>query len=152
MASAVVLSMVLVGCGSSSKKNTKKPEIALITDSGGINDKSFNQSAWEAVKEYGTKMIRVISIINLLHSILLVIRIRSRTLLTMVQKSLFYQVSNLLLHQVQSRIKKNTRVLSSLRSTSHLLMKKITLQMLQIMFTAQLIKNSSQVIQLVMLL
>ena len=55
MASAVVLSMVLVGCGSSSKKNTKKPEIALITDSGGINDKSFNQSAWEAVKEYGTK-------------------------------------------------------------------------------------------------
>ena len=55
MASAVVLSMVLVGCGSSSKKDTKKPEIALITDSGGINDKSFNQSAWEAVKEYGTK-------------------------------------------------------------------------------------------------
>ena len=52
MASAVVLSMVLVGCGSSSKKET---EIALITDSGGINDKSFNQSAWEAVKEYGTK-------------------------------------------------------------------------------------------------
>ena len=42
-------------CGPSSKKNTKKPEIALITDSGGINDKSFNQSAWEAVKEYGTK-------------------------------------------------------------------------------------------------
>ena len=53
MASAVVLSMVLVGCGSG--KDSKKPEIALVTDSGGINDKSFNQSAWEAVKEYGTK-------------------------------------------------------------------------------------------------
>ena len=55
MASAVVLSMVLVGCGSGSSKESKKPEIALVTDSGGINDKSFNQSAWEAVKEYGTK-------------------------------------------------------------------------------------------------
>lgn len=42
MASAVVLSMVLVGCGSGSSKESKKPEIALITDSGGINDKSFN--------------------------------------------------------------------------------------------------------------
>lgn len=53
MASALALSMVLVGCGSS--KESKKPEIALITDSGGVNDKSFNQSAWEAVKDYGTK-------------------------------------------------------------------------------------------------
>ena len=34
MASAVVLSMVLVGCGSG--KDSKKPEIALVTDSGGL--------------------------------------------------------------------------------------------------------------------
>ena len=51
LASAVVLSMVLVGCGSKSNK----AELAMITDSGDINDKSFNQAAWEAVKEYGTK-------------------------------------------------------------------------------------------------
>ncbi|KRN51145.1 nucleoside-binding protein [Kandleria vitulina DSM 20405] len=51
IASLMVLSMVLVGCSGSNKKT----EIALITDSGGINDKSFNQSAWEAVKEYGEK-------------------------------------------------------------------------------------------------
>lgn len=53
MASLLVASMALVGCGGSGSK--AKPEIALITDSGGINDKSFNQSAWEAVKEYGEK-------------------------------------------------------------------------------------------------
>lgn len=53
MASLLVASMALVGCGGSGSKS--KPEIALITDSGGINDKSFNQSAWEAVKEYGEK-------------------------------------------------------------------------------------------------
>lgn len=53
IASLAALSMVLVGCGSSSSSKTTKPELALITDSGGINDKSFNQSAWEAVTEYG---------------------------------------------------------------------------------------------------
>ncbi len=73
MASAVVLSMVLVGC--SSGKDSKKPEIALVTDSGGINDKSFNQSAGEAVKSMELRMIKVINIISLLHSTLLVIRI-----------------------------------------------------------------------------
>lgn len=53
LASALAASMLLVGCSSGS--SAKKAELALITDSGGINDKSFNQSAWEAVKEYGDK-------------------------------------------------------------------------------------------------
>ena len=30
-------------------------EIALVTDVGNIDDKSFNQSAWEGVKEYAEK-------------------------------------------------------------------------------------------------
>lgn len=55
LASLTVLSMVLVGCSSGSSSSSSKAELALITDSGGINDKSFNQSAWEAVKEYGEK-------------------------------------------------------------------------------------------------
>lgn len=54
LASVVAASMLLVGCSSGSS-SSKKTELALITDSGGINDKSFNQSAWEAVKEYGEK-------------------------------------------------------------------------------------------------
>ncbi len=56
MTSFVVLSMALVGCSSSSSDSSSSKgatEIALITDSGGINDKSFNQSAWEAVEAYG---------------------------------------------------------------------------------------------------
>ena len=30
-------------------------EIAMITDSGSVTDKSFNQSAYEGVKEFGEK-------------------------------------------------------------------------------------------------
>lgn len=51
LATLLVLSMMLLGCSSGGSSGT--PELALITDSGGVNDKSFNQSAWEAVKEYG---------------------------------------------------------------------------------------------------
>lgn len=48
LASLLAMSMILVGC--SGEKKT--PEIALITDAGNINDKSFNQSAWEAIEEF----------------------------------------------------------------------------------------------------
>ena len=55
-ASLLALSMVLVGCGSGGgDSEDKTPEIALVTDQGTISDKSFNQSAWEAVEEYGDK-------------------------------------------------------------------------------------------------
>ena len=41
---------MLTGCGSSDGY-----EIALITDKGNIDDKSFNQGAWEGVVEYAEK-------------------------------------------------------------------------------------------------
>lgn len=50
----IVLSLILVlgmvGCGA--KADDGKYEIALITDKGNIDDKSFNQGAWEGVKAY----------------------------------------------------------------------------------------------------
>ena len=41
----------ITGCSSSSDEY----EIAMITDSGSVTDKSFNQSAYEGVKEFGEK-------------------------------------------------------------------------------------------------
>lgn len=53
-ASLLALSMMLVGCGGGSDdKKDDTPVIALVTDQGTISDKSFNQSAWEAVEKYG---------------------------------------------------------------------------------------------------
>jgi len=58
---ALALSLgMLVGCGSSTKDTTGsstgdtsgKFEIALITDKGNIDDKSFNQGAWEGVTAF----------------------------------------------------------------------------------------------------
>ncbi|MDF7639837.1 BMP family ABC transporter substrate-binding protein [Lactobacillus sp. ESL0791] len=51
------LGLVLTACagkkqGNSSSKNTKN-SIALITDSNGVDDHSFNQAAWEGFKNYG---------------------------------------------------------------------------------------------------
>ncbi|MDH8677215.1 BMP family ABC transporter substrate-binding protein [Fusibacter bizertensis] len=50
----IVLSLILVlsmvGCGAKADDGTY--EIALITDKGNIDDKSFNQGAWEGVKAY----------------------------------------------------------------------------------------------------
>ena len=40
----------LSGCG---KKNAANYDIVLITDGGAINDKSYNQSAWNGVKSFG---------------------------------------------------------------------------------------------------
>ena len=42
----VMACMILAGCGA------KKYEIALITIKGNIDDKSFNQGAWEGVKQF----------------------------------------------------------------------------------------------------
>lgn len=57
--SAVLLVLVLVcsvfaGCGSNTGSSSGF-EIALITDKGNIDDKSFNQGAWEGVVEFATK-------------------------------------------------------------------------------------------------
>ena len=45
----MLVSMGLVGC---SQKEDDSYEIALITDKGNIDDKSFNQGAWEGVVAY----------------------------------------------------------------------------------------------------
>jgi basic membrane protein A len=48
---ALVLSLTaLTGCNASSKSSGY--ELALITDLGTIDDKSFNQGAWEGLKQY----------------------------------------------------------------------------------------------------
>lgn len=54
-ASLLALSLMLVGCGGGDKDSasSKDPVIALVTDQGTISDKSFNESAWNAVKKYG---------------------------------------------------------------------------------------------------
>lgn len=48
------LSLSMVGCGASSAGGAKASgyELALVTDIGTIDDKSFNQGAWEGVEKY----------------------------------------------------------------------------------------------------
>ncbi len=50
----LTLSLVLAGCSSSSDKktDTKKTTIGFVTDTGGIDDKSFNQSTYEGIKRF----------------------------------------------------------------------------------------------------
>lgn len=53
-----MLSMAVMGCGSANKSESGKggsAEIALIPATGSVDDKSFNQGAWEGVKEYADK-------------------------------------------------------------------------------------------------
>lgn len=49
----VVSSVMLVGCGNgSSKEETSKTiKVGMVADVGGINDESFNQSAWEGLQK-----------------------------------------------------------------------------------------------------
>lgn len=63
---ALIVAIMLVGCGSSQSTDDKKPaddkkagqtteckvRIGLVTDTGGVDDKSFNQSSWEGVQRW----------------------------------------------------------------------------------------------------
>ena len=67
----LALSVILVGsallgaCGTAKEKDTDKEEgkgstseasgfsVAMVTDVGGIDDKSFNQSAWKGIQDFG---------------------------------------------------------------------------------------------------
>ncbi len=55
MAMLIVASMILTACGgAASEADCAKPEVfcvGLVTDVGKVNDKSFNQSAWEGVQK-----------------------------------------------------------------------------------------------------
>ena len=59
----VVVALVLGACATPTPAPDAKKKIGLVTDVGGVNDKSFNQSAWDgtqkAAKEFGfdTKFI-----------------------------------------------------------------------------------------------
>ncbi|GGE44720.1 BMP family ABC transporter substrate-binding protein [Pullulanibacillus camelliae] len=58
----LVLGTVLSACGSSNGDDGSKSsggdkkkgfKVAMVTDTGGVNDKSFNQSAWEGLQKFG---------------------------------------------------------------------------------------------------
>ena len=50
--SIMLVGMVIVGCGSKTEGEASGFEIALITDKGNIDDKSFNQGSWEGIVEF----------------------------------------------------------------------------------------------------
>lgn len=47
--------LILGGCGQQEQEEPKTDEfsVAMVTDMGGIDDKSFNQSAWEGLQKFG---------------------------------------------------------------------------------------------------
>ncbi|WP_100486178.1 BMP family lipoprotein [Sporolactobacillus pectinivorans] len=57
VACVVVLATVLTGCGSSSTSSSSGSSTAfkagMVTDTGGVDDKSFNQSSWEGLQKFG---------------------------------------------------------------------------------------------------
>lgn len=57
VACVVVLATVLTGCGSSntsgSSTKTTAFKAGMVTDTGGVDDKSFNQSSWEGLQKFG---------------------------------------------------------------------------------------------------
>ncbi len=55
IAAAAVLSLVACGGKKSESKSSNKDSYsaALVTDVGGVDDKSFNQSAWEGLQKWG---------------------------------------------------------------------------------------------------
>jgi basic membrane protein A len=57
---AALAMITLAACGNSSQKSGStgdkpKTTVALVTDTGGVDDKSFNQSAWEGLEAWGKK-------------------------------------------------------------------------------------------------
>jgi basic membrane protein A len=53
LAVLLIATVLLSGCASSSTGS--KLKIGLVTDTGGVNDKSFNQSAWAGVQKAATE-------------------------------------------------------------------------------------------------
>lgn len=58
LASVTAAALLMVACGqkqSATKESgsTKNISVALVTDGGGVDDKSFNQSAWEGMEAFG---------------------------------------------------------------------------------------------------
>ena len=59
----LVIGALLGACGTDKGKdegttgykevNENAVSVAMVTDTGGVDDKSFNQSAWKGIQEYG---------------------------------------------------------------------------------------------------
>ncbi len=49
----IMAALILSACGGAT--TSKKLKIGLVTDTGGVNDKSFNQSAWDGVQKAVTE-------------------------------------------------------------------------------------------------
>ena len=60
-----VAAIGLAACGKScvlndsanSESKTDLKKVAIVTDTGGVDDKSFNQSAWEGLQAWGKKTV-----------------------------------------------------------------------------------------------
>ncbi|MFC2695299.1 MAG: BMP family protein [Lactobacillus sp.] len=54
---AAAVGLLLAGCSNktATKGKTSKASIALVTNNTGVDDHSFNQSAWQGLKAYGKK-------------------------------------------------------------------------------------------------
>lgn len=52
---AAGMALTLTACGSDKKEDSKKSDksVAIVTDIGGVDDRSFNQSAWEGLQKWG---------------------------------------------------------------------------------------------------
>jgi basic membrane protein A len=59
IASIAAVGLTLAACGNNNKNagsaKTTKYSAALVTDGGGVDDKSFNQSGWEGLEAWGKK-------------------------------------------------------------------------------------------------
>ncbi|WP_232939406.1 BMP family lipoprotein [Exiguobacterium aurantiacum] len=58
LAAGLTLSTVLAACGGDDNEGASNGEgsdfkVAMVTDTGGVDDKSFNQSAWEGLTKFG---------------------------------------------------------------------------------------------------
>mgnify|MGYP000426417874 CR=1 FL=1 len=57
-----VAAVGLAACGNRSSRKAAsssdvKTKAAIVTDTGGVDDKSFNQSAWEGLQAWGKEMV-----------------------------------------------------------------------------------------------
>ena len=60
---AIMMGSLLVGCSSKTESNEDVYKIGMISDTGGVNDESFNQSTWEGLRQaqekYGKDKVQV---------------------------------------------------------------------------------------------
>ena len=60
---AIMMSSLLVGCSSKTESNEDVYKIGMISDTGGVNDESFNHSTWEGLQQaqekYGKDKVQV---------------------------------------------------------------------------------------------